>query len=73
MNKVLGYRPRRATGPRGLLRVGRIDGNAFRYESIARNAASILERMTGEPCDVVPSSPGRWFVVRAVGEKWVRV
>lgn len=73
MNKVLGYRPRRATTPRGLRYRRRIDGQAFTSQAHAWAAAEMLARMTGEACDVVPSSAGRWFVVRAVGDRWERV
>ena len=73
MNKALGFRPRRALAPRGLCYMRRMDGNAIRPESMARLAASILEHMTGEECDAIPTAHKGWFIVRAVGEKWVRV
>jgi len=72
MNKVLGYRPRRAIGPRGLRDCRTRNGNAFRSESMARTTATILERMSGEPCDVEHPDAGRWFIVRLVHDKWVQ-
>jgi uncharacterized MAPEG superfamily protein len=72
MNKVLGYRPRRATRPRGLCYRRSVDGNAFRSETMARIAATILERMSGDPCDVAPTDHHCWFIVRLVHDKWIR-
>jgi hypothetical protein len=50
-----------------------MDGNAIRSESMARLAASILEHMTGEECDAILTAHKGWFIMRDVGEKWVRV
>ena len=44
----------------------------FRDEDYARLCARILERMTGEECDVVPRGRNWYFVVRYSGEKWIR-
>ena len=72
MNKCLGYRPQRATGPRGLRYRRSIHAKSFRSKELALEVSSILQHMSGDPCDVVPSSPGRWFVLRAAGDGWVK-
>jgi hypothetical protein len=32
----------------------------------------ILERMTGEECEIIPRANGHYYVMRDIGDKWVR-
>ena len=44
----------------------------FRSETLARLCAEILERMTGDECDVVPRGQVYYYVVRLNGDRWIR-
>jgi len=46
----------------------------FRSYSYAAEVAWICAHMTGDICTVVPGGkPGKWFVLRNVGDEWVEV
>jgi hypothetical protein len=44
----------------------------FRNKDLAFICADLLERLTGDPCDVIPRARSWYFVVRYVGERWIR-
>lgn len=44
----------------------------FRNKRMAELSAKIMQHMTGEECDVVPRGPNLYYIVRAVGERWIR-
>jgi len=45
----------------------------IRYKQWAELCREIMERVTGEECDVIPRGPSHYILVRLAGEKWVRV
>jgi len=45
----------------------------IQYKDYAYLCREIMERVTGEECDVVPRGRNHFYLVRLVGEeKWVR-
>jgi hypothetical protein len=44
----------------------------FTNRDYAYLCRDIMQRMTGEECDVVPRGPTCWYLLRWAGEKWIR-
>ena len=45
----------------------------FRNLELAERCREIMQRMTGEECDLVPRGSSCWYLVRFTGERWIRV
>ena len=44
----------------------------FRDKQYAELCKQIMQRMTGDECDVVPRGSGYFYLVRLNGEEWIR-
>lgn len=44
----------------------------FRNKELAMLCARIMQRMTGDECDVVPRGPTWHYLVRCTGERWIK-
>ena len=62
---------RKEMHPFGEIRMDTV-AQPIRSKKLAEKCAEIMARMTGETCEVVPRGAAYWFIMRAVGERWIR-